>query len=111
MIADVAAPSLSGYLIVDGMPGSGKTMVTRPIADMLPRTALLRSEYVAELVASGRIWALGEARRSGSSGPARLPDLAPAAFPARDRRTPTASGLRQRQDRGSHRDAFGSPNR
>ena len=34
------------------MPGSGKTTVTRLIAHMLPRAALLRSEYVAELVSA-----------------------------------------------------------
>lgn len=67
MIAGVPAPRLSGCLIVNGMPGSGKTTVTRLIAGLLPRAALLRSEYVAELVVSGRVWALGtprsEARR------------------------------------------------
>ena len=44
------------------MPGSGKTTVTRIIASMLARAALLRSEYVAEMVVSGRVWALGEPR-------------------------------------------------
>jgi hypothetical protein len=36
--------------------------VTRLIAGMLHRAALLRSEYVAEMVVSGRVWALGELR-------------------------------------------------
>jgi len=62
MITRVTAPRLSGCLVVNGMPGSGKTTVTRLIADLLPRAALLRSGYVAELVVSGRVWALGEPR-------------------------------------------------
>lgn len=40
-----------------------KTTVTRLIAGMLPRAALLRSEYLAEMVVSGMVWALGEPRR------------------------------------------------
>jgi hypothetical protein len=60
MIAGVQA-HLTGCLIVNGMPGSGTT-VTRLVAGLLPRAALLRSEYVAELVVTGRVWALGEPR-------------------------------------------------
>jgi ABC-type multidrug transport system ATPase subunit len=56
------APRLSGCLILNGMPGSGKTTATRLIAGLSPRAALLRSEYVAELVVSGRVWALGKPR-------------------------------------------------
>ena len=56
------AAELPGCLIVNGMPGSGKTTVTRLIAGMLPRAALLRSEYVSEMVVRGRVWALGEPR-------------------------------------------------
>jgi hypothetical protein len=44
------------------MPGAGKTTVTRLIAGMLARAALLRSEYLSEMVVSGRVWALGEPR-------------------------------------------------
>lgn len=53
---------LPGCVIVNGMPGSGKTTVTRIIAGLLPRAALLRAEYVAEMVVSGMVWALGEPR-------------------------------------------------
>jgi predicted kinase len=58
----MSGPQLPGCLIVNGMPGSGKTTVTRIIAGLLPRAALLRSEYLAEMVVSGRVWALGEPR-------------------------------------------------
>jgi adenylate kinase len=58
----MTSAQLPGCLIVNGMPGSGKTTVTRLIAGSLSRAALLRSEYVAEMVVSGRVWALGEPR-------------------------------------------------
>lgn len=47
-------------LIVTGMPGAGKSTVTRLAAELLPRAARMDGDFVNRLVVSGRVWALGE---------------------------------------------------
>jgi adenylylsulfate kinase-like enzyme len=49
-----------GVLLVTGMPGAGKSTVTRLIADALPRAARLDGDMVNRLVVSGRVGPLGE---------------------------------------------------
>ena len=54
------APRPTPCLIVNGMPGAGKSTVTRLAGAMLPRAARLDGDVVTRLVVSGRVWALGE---------------------------------------------------
>jgi Mrp family chromosome partitioning ATPase len=45
--------------LVTGPPGAGKSTVSRMVAAVLKRSALLDGDWVSRLVVSGRVWALG----------------------------------------------------
>lgn len=49
-------PPAQGVLIVSGIPGAGKTTVSKLIAAALPRTALIHGDDIQELVMSGRVY-------------------------------------------------------
>ncbi|WP_052848792.1 AAA family ATPase [Streptomyces avicenniae] len=49
-----------GVLIVTGMPGAGKSTVSRRVASLLPRAARLDGDALNGMIVSGRVWALGE---------------------------------------------------
>lgn len=47
-------------MLITGVPGAGKSTISRLIADELNRSALMDAYFVGRLVASGYVWPLGE---------------------------------------------------
>ncbi|MBA8990703.1 gluconate kinase [Curtobacterium pusillum] len=54
-----ADPELPMFLVT-GMPGAGKSTVSRKLAAALPRAALVAADDVAGMIMSGGVWPLGE---------------------------------------------------
>ena len=52
--------TLTGCVIVSGMPGAGKSTVTALAARRLPRAAQVRGDDVNQMILSGRVGFLGE---------------------------------------------------
>ena len=55
MIRAMSMDELTGCLIVNGMPGAGKSTVTALAARLLPRAAQVRGDVLSYMVLSGRV--------------------------------------------------------
>jgi predicted kinase len=56
----VTRDSLSGCVIVTGMPGAGKTTITHRAGRLLPRAAQVGGDVVNGMIRSGFVWFMGE---------------------------------------------------
>jgi predicted kinase len=56
----MSAVPLSGCVIVNGMPGAGKSTVSTLAARLLPRAARVKGDDVNEMIISGRVWFAGD---------------------------------------------------
>ncbi len=54
-IASVTTAELTGCVIVSGMPGAGKSTVTRLAARLMPRAAQIKADDVNEMILRGRV--------------------------------------------------------
>jgi len=59
-IARMASGELSGCVIVSGMPGAGKSTVTRLAARLLPRAARVGGDDVCLMIGSGFVFFMGK---------------------------------------------------
>jgi predicted kinase len=53
---------MSGCVILTGMPGAGKTTVSKLVAGLLPRAAVVAGDAVNAMIHSGYVWFLGSPR-------------------------------------------------
>ncbi|GAA3105498.1 AAA family ATPase [Streptosporangium carneum] len=53
--ADADSPHAPGCLIVSGLPGAGKTTVSRLVAARFPRSARIDGDDVANMIVNGRV--------------------------------------------------------
>jgi predicted kinase len=59
-LARMTSGDLSGCVIVSGMPGAGKSTVTRLAARLLPRAARVGGDDVNLMIGSGFVWFMGK---------------------------------------------------
>jgi predicted kinase len=59
-LARVTSGELSGCVIVSGMPGAGKSTVTRLAARLLPRAARVGGDDVNLMIGNGFVWFMGK---------------------------------------------------
>jgi predicted kinase len=54
-----ALPEAPRCLLVTGMPGAGKSTVSKLVASALPRAARINGDDLDQMIVSGKVWALG----------------------------------------------------